>query len=561
MRVNPEWERFRPDWEVVRRLTDSFDCSTVLASVLANRGITEPADAERVLDPDADVFYSPGLLPDIESADARLQTAVDGREDIVVFSDRDVDGITGSAVLTPLLREFGASVTHRAPGKWDGYGLRTDAVDDIAGAPVDLLVLVDCGTTALDALARASSAGMDVVIVDHHDPDETLPDVAACVNPRRSDSEYPNADLAAGALAWKVGHEFVETHAPLYIEKFHRQALPLAAIATLGDYMSLTLENRAIAREGFSRLEENPLKGLVRTASYCAVESMRDIHWSLVPLLNAAQEAESGGLMLELLLAEDPDRIDELIDQFEQYREQRKQERAEQQAHLQACFEAQIDPTNADVFFIETDQYVGGGPMSQLSKQWYRPVITYRRVDSGYKGGGRTAPDIDLLSLYQSCEDLLETYWGHPGAAGFEVAEKHLEPFKERLTEALHDRYEPGELRPTIDVDATADPSEINESLVRELERFGPFGTNHDQPIILIEGVDVEGWKWFGDDDSHWKGWPAGEPAFTVIDWNGETIEDFDELDGTCDIAGTLSMDDYEDAVAVTLEGIRRTNR
>lgn len=555
--VKSEWVRPKPDRGTVRRLADSLGCSTVLATVLVSRGFKEPTAAERALNPSVRAIHAPSVLPDMGGAVARLEAAVDRQDDVVVFSDRDVDGITGSAILTTLLRAFETSTTARAPGKWDGYGLSEDEVAELANQAVDLLVVVDCGTTAHDAIDRATATGMDVVVIDHHDPDETLPTVTACVNPRRSDSDYPNTDLAAGALAWKVGQELVETHDPLQIEDYHRQALPLAAVATLGDFMPLTLENRAIVREGFSRLEESDFPGLVRTADHCGVDSMRDIGWSLVPLLNAAQEAESGELMLELLLARDTDRIDDLIDRLEAYRAQRSRQRAERQAHLDECVDAQVDTNNADVFFVETDRYVGGGPMSQVSKRWHRPVITYRRADSGYKGGGRTAPDIDLLALYEACDDLLETYWGHPGAAGFRVAEEQLEPFKQQLTETLRVRYDPAELRPTVDVDATVESTDINAATVEELDRLGPFGTNHDQPIVLIEDVDIVNWEWFGDDGRHWKGRPAATDDFTIIDWNGDTIETVDDLPNTCDIAGTPSIDDYERTVVVTLEAIR----
>lgn len=557
MTVEPEWVTPDPDPGAIERLAESLDCSSVLASVLVNRGITEPREADRVLDPTTDAIHPPDDLPDIDSAVDELEAAVEDDCVIGLFSDRDVDGITGATILSTLLEELDADPLTRVPGKYDGYGLDEDSVTAFSEQGVDLLVAVDCGTTAHDAIERAAAEGITVVVVDHHDPDDALPPVAACVNPRRGDSEYPNSDLAAGALAWKVGQALVERAFPLEIDRYHRNALPLAVVATLGDYMPLTIENRAIVREGFARLDESDLPGLVETADHCGVSSMRDIGWSLVPLLNAGQEAESGELMLQLLRAQDTDEIDDLLDRFESFREERREQRAERLAHLEECIDTQIDPETADVLFVETDRYVGGGAMSEVSSRWHRPIVTYRANDSGYKGGGRSTPDVDLLELYGSCEDLLESYWGHPGAAGFRVDRENLEPFRDRLIATLRERYDVAELRPTLDFDAIVEPSELDTSTAQELQQLGPFGTDNDEPLVLLEGVDIVEWEWFGDDDSHWKGHPEGTADFSVVDWNADTIDVSADEPPTCDIAGTLSVNNWDGTVTVNLEAVR----
>lgn len=296
--VEPEWVDPAVGASTVRHLAAGLECSPVLAGVLASRGYTDPTAAERVLDPSPAAIHPPGGLPDVDIAVERLGAALDRGEPIAVFGDRDVDGATGTAVLTRLSREFGATPTVRIPGKWDGYGLGSADVAALADAGAELLLTVDCGTTAVAAIDEATDAGIDVLVVDHHDPDDALPDATACVNPRRADSTYANPDLAAGALAWKVGQALIERRDPLAIETYHAWALPLAAVATCGDYMRLTPENRAIVREGVGRLADCPLPGLAQMAIHCGVESASDVRWSFVPLLNAAQEAESGELML-----------------------------------------------------------------------------------------------------------------------------------------------------------------------------------------------------------------------------------------------------------------------
>jgi single-stranded-DNA-specific exonuclease len=555
--VEPEWVQPTPDSSDVRRLASELECSTVLARVLVSRGYTEPSIARDALDPSVDAIVHPSALPDLQAAVARLASAVDGDESIGLFADRDVDGITGCAILQTLLEDHGANVRRQVPGKYDGYGIDEPAVEDFVDAGVDLLVAVDCGTTAYDAIERARSAGIDVVVIDHHDPDNALPETTACVNPRCADSEYPNPDLAAGALAWKVGQAFVEERDPGHLQGYHRRALPLAAIATLGDHMALTVENRAIVREGFSRLQDCDLPGVVQTAGHCDVETTRDVGWSLVPLLNAAQEDASGEFMLELLLARDRDRIDAKIDQLEDYREDRRRQRAERLAHLETCIDEQIDPEHEPVIFVQTEEYVGGGAMSELSSRWYKPIVTYRPHDDGFRGGARTKPDVDLLELYGECDDLLDEYWGHPGAAGFRIPEANLEAFESRFTDGLTERYDVAELRPTLDVDVTVDPGDLDRSVVSEIERFGPYGSNHDEPIVLLEAVELADTQWFGADDAHWKGRPADADDIVCIDWNGDEVSALDLDRGPVDVAGTLGIDDYDDWVRVTVEAMR----
>lgn len=557
MGVDPEWVTPSPDPETVRQLATELGCSRVLASVLVNRGYTEPSSATGALDPSVDAIHHPRTLPDIQPAVSRITSALDRDETIGLFADRDVDGITGCAILQTLLDDHDASVRRRVPGKYDGYGLSEDAVEALIDDEVDVLVAVDCGTTAHDAIDSARSGGLDVIVIDHHDPDDSIPAVTACVNPRRADSEYPNPDLAAGALAWKVGQAVVEQHDPGRIETYHQRALPLAAVATLGDYMSLTVENRAIVREGFSRLQDCDLPGVVQTAAHCGVETMRDIAWSFVPLLNAAQEDESGEFMLDLLLAREPATIESIIDQLETYREDRRRQRAERLAHLEACIDEQVDPERTPVIFVRTDEYVGGGAMSELSSRWHKPVITYRDADTGYRGGGRTKPDVDLLELYDECDDLLDTYWGHPGAAGFRIPERNLDAFEARFRERLTDRYDVADLRPTLDVDVTVDPGDLDRSVVADLDRFGPYGSDHDEPIVRLEAVELADTTRFGADDSHWKARLADTDDVVVIDWNGDEADEIDPTAGRFDVVGPLGIDDYDDSVRVTLEAIR----
>jgi len=446
---------------------------------------------------------------------------------------------------------------YHVPGKWDDYGLPAEVVDELAAKGYDLLVTVDCGTTAADEIDRARRAGLDVLVTDHHHPDDGLLKAVPCVNPRREDSEYPNEGLAGGAVAFKVGQALVQSYAPRRIEDYHRRALPLAAIATLGDHMPLTVENRAIVREGFERLSHCGLPGLTQTAAHCGVESMQDVSWSLVPLLNAAQEDESGELMLNLLLTADRDVIITVIDQLEDYRAERRHQQEAREKHLRECFEAQVNPYDEDLFVIETEEYVGGIAMSRLSEEWGCPVITYRRKKGHYTGGGRSDPDVDFLELYEDHHDLLHDYWGHPGAAGFRISATHLEEFIDEVRASIRARHDPEGLQPTLEIHSRLQPDHINKSLVDELDQLRPFGNGNPEPVFLVKPVEIHDYRLFGDGNQHCKLIPADSGSFTVIDWEGALRVEEHSFPGVFDVAGTLGMDSFEDIPAVTVSDYR----
>lgn len=561
MAAEPEWIVAEPDPHIVRDLSESLDTSRLVARLLAQRGISDADRAREFLEPTRSRFHDPASLPDISSAVARIESAIDRDEQVVVYADRDVDGICACTTLVKLLSDLGCNAGWYVPGKYDGYGMREEAINDLVDRETDLILTVDCGTTADDEIRLARDAGIDVVVTDHHAPDASDPPAVAFVNPRLQRSDYPNENLAAGALAYKVGAALVESIAPERREEFDSYALPLAAIATLGDYMDLTVENRALAVEGFEAIDACPLPGITDLAEHCEVQSIRDLSWSVVPLLNAAQEEESGSLPLRLLFSREQTQRTEIFEQLETYREQRKRQRAEREAHLMNCYEDQVAPLDEDELLVavETDQYVGGAAQHALSERVGRPVITYRAVDGGYSGGGRSDPDVDFIALFDACADLLADYWGHPGAAGFELDSANLEVFLDSLRREVERAYSPADLRPTIDIDAVLQPDAITSDLVDDIDALRPFGPGNDEPQFLLEGMEIGERETFGQENEHLRLDPACNAEFSLVAWNQADEFDGGQETGTLDIVGTLEWNSYVEQPQITISEYRLT--
>lgn len=561
MDTTPIWERRSPDMESLQTVQTELGLSRPVATALVNRDITTPDRARQFLNPSKAVFADGSLLPDMNAAVTRLTEAIEYREQILVYADRDVDGISACTILVQLFEELGANVGWYIPGKYEGYGMNEDAIEQLVTRGTELLLTVDCGTTASKEIRLAQTHGIDVIVTDHHNLDSSLPPATAVVNPRRTDSQYPHSNLAAGGVAYKLGEALLERHKPSHLETYERYGLPLAALATIGDCMEMNIENRALASEGFHRAEECPLPGFETLLEYCDVESVRDLRWSLVPFLNASQEDESGNIALELLFTRDHERQQALLRQLSEYQNERREQRQERYAHLERCFQEQVEPIADDelLVLVKVEQYVGGPAMSELSSKIGRPVITYRKRDSQYTGGGRTDPDVNILELFEECDGLLEDHWGHPGAAGFEVMPENLGDFQHRLQQLMNELYEPTDLRPTIEIDGTLEEDEITEDLVTELEALAPHGPGNEKPQFLLENLTIESLERFGNGDEHLRLRPSDDTQFTLIWWDqGDT---FDESDPplSLDLVGTIGWNSYEELPQVTIEACQES--
>lgn len=559
MTPDRSWNLLSPSGAAIDRIAAALDCDRLLATVLVNRGITDPDDARRWLDPSLSDCHDPELLADCSVAIDLIQDVVlDGT--ITVYADRDVDGIAGATVLLTVLEAIGTTVGYYVPPRWIGYGLHDDAIDTIARRGTDLLVTVDCGTCAHAEIRHAKDRGMDVVVIDHHEPDPELPPADACVNPRRTDCPYPHTELAAGCLAYKVGRQLVIAEEGIDVSTYDRDALPLAAVATVGDRMGITVENRAVVRAGFDRLADCTLEGLATTADRCGVDSVRDLGWSLVPLLNAAQEDPSGDLMLRLLLADGSDRIATLVETLESHRERRRARRADWTDYLESRVTSQTDPEDDAVLVLETDQYTDGVAITRVAERWGKPVVVCRDTGDEYRVAARADADLDLFELFDTCGDLMTETWGHPGAPGGRVPAERIQAFMDCVADTAPTQYDMETLRPAIDIDARLAPDQLTAELVARIDQLRPFGPGNDEPTFIMAELSIGEIERFGTEEQHCKLHPAHDGAFVVLYWDGGTALDTMSTPFVCDVVGTVGWDEFDDVPALVVTDLEVDN-
>lgn len=545
-----EWNCFEPDATTVRRLTSDLDCTDAVATVLANRGITSPDVARRYLSPTRDELHDPNLLPDMDTSLDRIQGAITHGETITIYGDRDVDGVTGTAILLHLFDTLDATVGYIFPGKYDGFGLHVDHIDRLAARDTDLIITVDCGTADRREIALAKEHDMDVILTDHHRQD-TTPSVP-CVNPQREDSVYPHASLTGAGIAYKLG-EAIAAQFNLRRDEYDAYSLPLAALGTVVDHGAVTLENRAIVVNGFDRMSACPLPGLRILFEEGEVTSIRDLGWSVGPLLSAAQEDQSSDLMLRVLLAEDANFIHSQIEVLQSYRENRRDERRGWQEELESCLDS-ATTIEDDILLVETDSYAVPAART-VSERLGLPVLSYHAKHDTFYGGGRTDLDIDLRAVLDACTTTADRAWGHPGAAGFEVDESNWNAFCESLPAELHRQYSAEELKPRIDIDFVLNPADISDRLLTSLETLRPFGDDFEEPIMLVRGITLTDFSRFGKTDAHLS-FSTPNNNLRLVYWNGAYAGNLWEGPDRYDIVGTLTADSTSGLPTISMTDI-----
>lgn len=485
-----------PPADAIRRLADALRVPPTLARLLVQRGHGTVEDARSFLRPTLDALSDPFELPDMAPAVTTVTEAVRAGTPILVHGDYDVDGQCGTALLTRVLREAGATVVPFLPNRMrDGYDLGPAGLAAARAAGAGLIVTCDCGTTARETVADARAAGLRVVITDHHVPGE-LPAADAIVNPRRGDPDAPWADLCGTGVAFKLAQALVPAlglpeHLPLHV-------LDLVAMATVADVVPLTGENRVLARFGLRQLQETSwagLRALIEVAGLTG-KPIRAGHVGFVlgPRLNAAGRIGEAMDGLALLLADDPADALSRARRLETQNTQRQDldQRILQEAVDVVERDVRLDEEYGLVLASETwHPGVIGIVASRVVERYARPAILIALEGDTGKGSGRSIPGFDLHAAIAECAPHLLRFGGHRMAAGVTVARDALDAFRAAFNAAARARLAPEDLVPRRRIDAVVRLDELSFDLERLLRHLEPCGAGNPTPVFGVTGVAV----------------------------------------------------------------------
>jgi single-stranded-DNA-specific exonuclease len=477
-------------WRQAERLAASTGLPLVAAIVLAGRGITDPVEARMFLDCAAPI-PDPFLFGGMEPAVRVLGEAVERRGRIVVHGDYDADGITATAVMLLALQHFGIGAEWYLPNRFnEGYGVSRPAVESIAAGGPAVLVTVDCGVNYPDEVALARSLGLEVIVVDHHQPGPVLPD---CHVIHAAVGDYPHADLCGVGLALKVMHALF-----VHLGAAERRTLPpqldalldLVAIGTIADLAPLRGENRYYVKEGLKLIGIGHRVGLRALASVAACSGVADsgtVAYRLAPRLNAAGRLADPSPPLRLLLTEDEEEARSLAAKLHELNGARQD--VERQILDQAVAEVEALDELPPALVLAGPQWhegVVGIVASRLVERYHRPTILLGVRDGVAKGSGRSIPGYDLMAGLEAGARHLTVYGGHKQAVGLTLPVAGIDDFRRAVEEHAGACLTPGDLVPAYQADVVLRGEDVNADTALALASLGPFGTGNPRPRVLL---------------------------------------------------------------------------
>ncbi|MFN8522066.1 MAG: single-stranded-DNA-specific exonuclease RecJ [Chloroflexota bacterium] len=493
-------------WEIRRRhpaaAIDALGLdSPVLAQILLNRGCVTRADAEAFLNPGIPLA-DPRLLADAEAGVARVRRAIKSGEQIVVYGDYDVDGLTGASLLWRALRALDAQcdvfIPHR---ERHGYGLNTTVLSELRSAGVGLVLTADCGVTALAEIDAASRSGLGVVVTDHHTPAESLPAASAVVNPRRADCQYPFKDLSGSGVAFRFAELLLKEVGPEGLaDQVLDELVALAALGTVADVMPLIGENRQIVHNGLASLNRAPSVGLQSLLESAGLGGKavraRDIAFRLAPRLNAAGRLADARLAYSLLMASDPARGEALAAEVGELNDRRRELTEEALAHaLSVITEDNLQLHPAILVWGDYPAGVVGLVAARLSDRFNRLVAVASAVashDELVRGSVRSVEGVNAVDALTPCGELLAGFGGHAAAAGFTIERANLPAFRERLCASVESlTMAAPAVAPGLVAECKLRSRTITPALCQELDRLEPFGEGNERPRFVSHGLTV----------------------------------------------------------------------
>jgi single-stranded-DNA-specific exonuclease len=494
------WERRRSEPDAVARLAADLHIPAVIAHLLWLRGLTSPEAAARFLSPRLEHLHDPMALTGMDAALERVLAAIARREKVAIHGDYDVDGITSTVILHRAIEMFGGDVMHFIPERLrHGYGLQVEAIERLHAAGARVVISVDCGIRSVDAARRARELGVDLIITDHHEPDDELPPALAVLNPKRRDCTYPDKHLAGVGVALKLVQALC---ASFDRSKLLPGFVKVAALGTLADVVPLVGENRVIAKLGLERLSSGPhTVGLQALLDGCGLtgRTLDSYHVGFVlgPRINAAGRMSTPDIATRLLLAVGEEFTDEarsLASQLNAENARRQEEEAAILALARRAVESDPAIGAHNLLVVSGEAWhrgVIGIVASKLTEAFHKPAVVISVEEGVAHGSCRSLPGFDMLGALERCADLFVRFGGHRQAAGLTMDAARIPELRARLGAHADEVLSPEDLRAHVYVDAPLPLSAITPDVVEHLQRLAPFGTANPKPIFEASGVEI----------------------------------------------------------------------
>jgi len=552
--MQKKWIIKESDLEAVENLSKILGQDKILSQILVNRDIKTEEQARRFLSSGLDDLYPPLAMKDMDKAVSRIKKSISKKEKILIFSDYDVDGITSCAVLEKVLKDLGAEVVHYIPHRVkEGYGLSQNAVTICRKQNAKLLIALDCGIKSFKEVESLNKHNIDVIIVDHHKPDEGgIPKAFAVVNPKQDDCPYEFKFLAAVGLVYKLVCALDEDNKDKYLD--------LICLGTLADVMPLVDENRIIVKIGLESINNTSnlgIKALIEASGLKDKEiNPGRVGFILAPRINASGRVDTAETSLNLLLSNNPQEAKELASHLNVHN--RTRQKIEEGVFKEALdlVEKMHFKDNHVIVLAKQDWHVGvlGIVASKIADRFFRPTIIISLKDGLGKGSGRSIQGFHLFDAMLGCKKHLKYFGGHSHAVGLTIEKDKVADFTSDLNQIAKQKIELDILRPTLEIDAQIPLEFLNHELIEQIQNLSPFGIGNPRPVFCSHNLTVKSNAAILARETI-KFWVTdGERTYEAIGFGLRDFAAYITPSRRVDLAYSLSLDNWQDKNSILLE-------
>ncbi|MBL7135542.1 MAG: single-stranded-DNA-specific exonuclease RecJ [Candidatus Marinimicrobia bacterium] len=493
------WKIKEVDIQKVQQLNKEQNIPSIIAAVLINRGLDNPVVINKFFNPSIDNLYNPFLMSDMDKAVNRLKKAISNKEKIVILGDYDVDGTTATAFLYLFLQEIGLEVIYYIPDREkEGYGVSNRGIDFAIKSSANLIITCDCGINSINEIEYANKNNIDIIVTDHHEPAEVLPDALAILDPKRKDDIYPFKELCGIGVAFKMLYGLsIANKIPL--EKIFYY-LDLVSIGTAADIVPILNENRIIVSKGLKILNKSKNIGLQSLLKVSGFENKTinvvNIVFGLAPRINAAGRLGEATRAVRLLTSFNHKESIDLSNLLERENQNRQiiEKATIDNAILQLNATHDLDVDKILILDApDWHQGVIGIVASKLKEIYNRPVVMLTFQNGIGKGSARSIPGFNIFSAFSECSNFLLNFGGHKMAAGLTIKKESLPHFKERLKKIASDQISDEMLNRVLSIEGEIPFSDINQKTIDYLQKMAPFGPGNMRPIFVARHLKISG--------------------------------------------------------------------
>ena len=536
-------------------LSDQLKVSPLVAHLLIQRGFKDPDEALTFLNPSFDDLHDPYLMKDMDRIVERVLRARDLGEKILIYGDYDVDGITSTVVLKRALEMLGAPAEFYLPRRLEeGYGIRTEVLRKAQADGYSLVISVDSGIRAFEAADLARELGFDFIVTDHHLPAQTLPDAWAILNPQRADCSYPDKNLAAVGVVFKLVQALFRNTSR---EKVIQHFLKMVAIGTVADAVPITGENRVIVRLGLESLSHprNPgLRALLQGAGITGEVSLSDLAFKLAPRINAVTRMGGGREVVDLFTVSKESEAQTMVREMNEKNSLRQREEQRILTEIEERFRQEPGAAEKKFLVVAGQNWhrgVIGIVAARLAERFHRPALVLSIGETTSQGSGRSIPGLNLVEALDHCRDMFVQYGGHSQAVGCTLKPENskdevIADLAGRLETFAAEMLSPEQLVPSLPIECVLPPEEVSCALYDQIQQLAPFGKGNPVPVFASKKMNIVGGPWVLK-TRHLKLQVQGNGSKVDAIWwkNGDLA---DTIRGACqvDLAYTMERDRYQ---------------